>query len=154
MKSPSWWARGRLDGVHQGWVTTWKHRWSCLIWCNSATQSTGAVNLNSCITDPLKTSSAGHSRHARATWEKVALLQESGGGGSREDNLSALRKTEGREQTRSSYFCSHQNLASQSKRKYESVCNGVSADYTNTFLRQRTINSYSAQISVTACHKS
>lgn len=66
-KSLALWALGMLGWGARG--LRWKHRW--VIWSISAPQSTGAVNLNSYITSPLKTSIAGYSRHIRVTLEKL-----------------------------------------------------------------------------------
>lgn len=68
-KSPALWAQGRLGWGARG--LRWKRRWSWVISSISAPQSTGAVNLNSYITGPLKTSIAGYSRHIRVTLEKL-----------------------------------------------------------------------------------
>ena len=70
-KSPERWSRGRLGRVHEGRITRWKHCWRSVIRCVPATQSTRAVNLNSYITAPLKTSIASYSRHMRVTGEKL-----------------------------------------------------------------------------------
>lgn len=66
--------RGGWDGVCEGWVTRWKHCWGWVIWCISATQNTEAVNLNSYVTGPLKTSIRSYRRHIRVTWETQEIV--------------------------------------------------------------------------------